>query len=132
MKAYAVESYEILEVFGRIENASYDAYTCWDAVKFCYEVLLEQELPNDMGHALQALALTEVWYATSACPVTRIVQPWDLLIFRVQSLASDHVGIMLTEGFYGTATKAMGVHKVHLSSSVHQLLQIARLHTREA
>ncbi len=130
MKAYTDERCEALEVFGRIENAPYETYDCWGVAKFCYEILLGQQLVGDMGQVLQTLALTEMWYYDTTTPVESIVQPWDLLVFRVQSLASDHVGIMLTEDLYGTAMKAAGVHKAHLSSSIPRLLQVARLYTR--
>ncbi len=131
MRRTATLDVTAVDVFREIEGESYDAYNCWAVARHCYERLLGRPLSEHLSEAVRTLVLREVWFAGPGHLLQGQAQPWDLLIFRVKSLASDHVGIVLTPDLYGTSTPARGVHKAHISTSMLHLLQIARLAHRE-
>jgi hypothetical protein len=74
-----------------------------------------------------ARALVETWYFEDDVDPYTIVRPYDLLVFRVKKLASNHVGVMLDRDLFATSTQENGVCKEHLSRWRSYLLQIARL-----
>ena len=118
--------YEILQP---ILGKPHREYSCWQVARYLYEHLFETRLPDSPASCISRVR--EIWYIDEEKPLCPL-QPWDLIVFRIDAIASNHVGVMLDQDFFATSTKSLGVCKSHVARWQPYILQIARPHLSDA
>jgi len=106
----------------------YEPDGCWNLVRDLYRDGLGIDLPE--SHIRAAPQFVEVWFdEAGAAPIEDILQPWDVIIYKVPSRTVQHVGMIAsrTEIIHTRANRGAAIDLLRLWQS--RILQVCRHET---